>query len=53
MKSIVSRRSMLAGGAAVAAASALPVRAQQKQNIRFAAVFTERDIRARMIEMFA
>jgi TRAP-type C4-dicarboxylate transport system substrate-binding protein len=52
MKSLVSRRSVLAGGAALAAASALPARAQQ-QTLRFSAVFTDRDIRANMIQMFA
>lgn len=51
--STVSRRSIIAGGAALAAASALPARAQQKPTLRFAAVFTDRDIRANMIQMFA
>jgi len=49
----ISRRSIVTGGAALAAAAALPVRAQQKSTLRFAAVFTERDIRANMIQMFA
>jgi len=49
----ISRRTLLASGSALMAAAAAPALAQQKQNIRFAAVFTERDIRARMIEMFA
>jgi len=49
----LSRRSILAGGAALAAASALPARAQQKPTLRFAAVFSDRDIRASMIQMFA
>jgi tripartite ATP-independent transporter DctP family solute receptor len=53
MKPLVSRRSILAGGAAIAAASALPAHAQQKPTLRFAAVFTDRDIRANMIQMFA
>lgn len=53
MKSIVSRRTMLAGTAAIAAASAYPVRAQQAPTLRFAAVFSDRDIRANMIQMFA
>jgi TRAP-type C4-dicarboxylate transport system substrate-binding protein len=48
----ISRRTLLASGSALMAAAAMPAMAQQK-NIRFAAVFTERDIRARMIEMFA
>jgi TRAP-type transport system periplasmic protein len=53
MKSHVSRRSVLAGGAAIAAASALPVYAQGTPTLRFSAVFTDRDIRAQMIQMFA
>src|SRR5262245_27912537 len=53
MNSQVSRRTVLAGGAALAAASALPAYAQQKPTLRFAAVFSERDIRANMIQMFA
>lgn len=51
--STVSRRSIIAGGAALAAASALPARAQQKPTLRFAAVFSDRDIRANMVQMFA
>ena len=53
MNSQVSRRTVLAGGAALAAASALPAYAQQKPTLRFAAVFSDRDIRANMIQMFA
>jgi len=53
MTSHASRRSILAGGAAIAAASAFPVLAQQKPTLRFAAVFSDRDIRANMIQMFA
>src|SRR5512145_3055634 len=49
----VSRRSVLAGGAALVAASALPARAQDKPTLRFAAVFTDKDIRADMIRMLA
>lgn len=45
----ISRRVALAG--ILVAATALPAVAQT--NIRFAAVFSERDIRARMIEMLA
>jgi len=48
----ISRRTLLASGSALMAAAAVPALAQQK-NIRFAAVFTERDIRAQMIQMFA
>ncbi len=53
MKSLVSRRSVLAGGATLAAASAFPALAQQAPTLRFAAVFSDRDIRATMIQMFA
>ena len=50
---VVSRRSVIAGGAAIAAVTAVPARAQQKPTLRFAAVFTDRDIRANMIQVFA
>ena len=53
MNSQFSRRTVLAGGAALAAASALPASAQQQPTLRFAAVFSDRDIRANMIQMFA
>ena len=49
----IDRRSALKVGAALAAASALPVWAQAKPTIRFAAVFSDKDIRADMIRMFA
>ena len=48
-----SRRSALKAGAALAAAASFPVFAQSKPKIRFAAVFSEKDIRADMIRMFA
>src|SRR6202795_976075 len=47
------RRSALKTGTALAAAYALPAAAQAKPTIRFAAVFSDRDIRASMIQMFA
>jgi TRAP-type C4-dicarboxylate transport system substrate-binding protein len=47
------RRTALKAGAALAAAYTLPVRAQAKPTIRFAAVFSEKDIRAGMIQMLA
>ena len=47
------RRTALKAGAALAAATALPARAQAKPVIRFAAVFSEKDIRAGMIQLFA
>ena len=53
----IDRRSALKAGAALAAASAVPLSframAQAKPAIRFAAVFSEKDIRAGMIQMFA
>ena len=49
----LNRRAALKAGAALAAASALPVWAQAKPVIRFAAVFSDKDIRAGMIQMFA
>ena len=48
-----ARRTALKAGAALAAAAAIPAWAQAKQKIRFAAVFSEKDIRADMIRMFA
>ena len=53
MKHTFDRRSALKAGAALAATLALPVRAQAKPTIRFAAVFSDKDIRAGMIQMFA
>ena len=49
----MNRRSALKAGAALAAAYVLPVGAQAKPVIRFAAVFSDKDIRADMIRMFA
>ena len=49
----MNRRSALKAGAALAAAYALPVWAQAKPTLRFAAVFSDKDIRAGMIQMFA
>jgi TRAP-type transport system periplasmic protein len=47
----INRRTALKAGAALAAASALPAWAQAKPKLRFAAVFSEKDIRADMIRM--
>jgi TRAP-type C4-dicarboxylate transport system substrate-binding protein len=47
------RRSALKAGAALAAAAALPAWAQAKPTLRFAAVFSDKDIRASMMQMFA
>ena len=49
----IDRRSALKAGAALAAAAVLPVWAQAKPTLRFAAVFSDKDIRADMIRMFA
>ena len=48
-----NRRSALKAGAALAAVYVVPSWAQAKPTIRFAAVFSDRDIRASMIQMFA
>jgi TRAP-type C4-dicarboxylate transport system substrate-binding protein len=54
MDLVIDRRSALKGGAALALSTLLPARARAQQpTLRFAAVFSDRDIRARMIETFA
>jgi TRAP-type C4-dicarboxylate transport system substrate-binding protein len=53
MSSNISRRGVLRAGAALAAATAVPAWAQATPTIRFAAVFSDKDIRAQMIDMFA
>jgi TRAP-type C4-dicarboxylate transport system substrate-binding protein len=47
------RRAVLAAGLATAALAALPARAQTRPTLRFAAVFSDKDIRADMMRMFA
>src|SRR5512145_3196925 len=49
----IDRRSALKAGAAFAVACLVPARAQAQTTLRFAAVFSDRDIRASMIQMFA
>ena len=49
----IDRRAALKAGAALAASTALPAWAQAKPTIRFAAVFSDKDIRADMVRMFA
>ncbi|MGV3493686.1 MAG: TRAP transporter substrate-binding protein DctP [Ramlibacter sp.] len=51
----LDRRSLLKSGAAVAGAALLPAlaQAQAQPTLRFAAVFSDKDIRADMIKMFA
>jgi TRAP-type transport system periplasmic protein len=53
MAFIMNRRTALKAGAALVTATALPSWAQAKPGIRFAAVFSEKDIRADMIRMLA
>jgi tripartite ATP-independent transporter DctP family solute receptor len=53
MNSSLPRRHVLQIGASLAAASVLPAWAQTPPTLRFAAVFSERDIRADMIKMLA
>ena len=48
-----NRRTALKTGAALAAAAAIPAWAQAKPNLRFAAVFSDKDIRADMIRLLA
>src|SRR6185503_11328225 len=49
----MKRRTILKAGAALAAAASFPVFPQSKPKLRFAAVFSEKDIRADMIKMLA
>jgi TRAP-type C4-dicarboxylate transport system substrate-binding protein len=49
----INRRNLLQAGAALAATQAVPAWAQDKPTIRFAAVFSDKDIRADMARMFA
>ncbi|MGE5171250.1 MAG: TRAP transporter substrate-binding protein DctP [Rudaea sp.] len=53
MKFRVDRRSVLKAGAVLAAWHAVPGWAQEKPTLRFAAVFSDKDIRANMIHMLA
>jgi TRAP-type C4-dicarboxylate transport system substrate-binding protein len=52
MKSSFNRRTALKAGVALAASAALPAWAQAK-TLRFAAVFSDKDIRANMMQVFA
>jgi tripartite ATP-independent transporter DctP family solute receptor len=49
----INRREMLLGSAAGLTVLAGPAWAQDKRNLRFSAVFSEQDIRAQTIKMFA
>ena len=53
MNFTMERRTALKTGAAIAAASMMPVWAQAKPTLRFAAVFSDKDIRADMMRMLA
>ena len=53
MPSRITRRAILKTGAALAAAYAVPAWAQAKPTLRFAAVFSDKDIRADMVRMLA
>lgn len=48
-----TRRQFLVGTAAIGTLAAFPVFAQDKPKLRFSAVFSEQDIRAEMMKMFA
>ena len=49
----LNRRTVLKGTAALVATSSVPALAQEKPKLRFSAVFSEQDIRANMMKMFA
>ena len=49
----IDRRSALKAGAALAASGIVPAWAQDKPKLRFAAVFSDKDIRADMMKAFA
>jgi len=53
MKSCFNRRTALKAGAALAATASFPVFSQSKPKLRFAAVFSDKDIRADMARMLA
>jgi TRAP-type C4-dicarboxylate transport system substrate-binding protein len=53
MKANFGRRRILQAGAALGAAWGLPALAQAKPTLRLAAVFSDKDIRADMVRMFA
>lgn len=53
MNHLIPRRALLGAGAALAAGAALPSFAQSQPTLRFAAVFSDKDIRAEMVKRFA
>lgn len=53
MNHSIDRRTLLGAGSALAASAVLPAWAQTPPTLRFAAVFSDKDIRADMMKMFA
>jgi TRAP-type C4-dicarboxylate transport system substrate-binding protein len=53
MNRSIDRRTLLSAGATLAAGAFLPAWAQTPPTLRFAAVFSDKDIRADMMKMFA
>ncbi|MFW5332397.1 TRAP transporter substrate-binding protein DctP [Hydrogenophaga sp. ZJX-1] len=53
MNFTTNRRAALCAGASLAAAAMMPAWAQAQPTLRFAAVFSDKDIRADMMKMFA
>jgi TRAP-type C4-dicarboxylate transport system substrate-binding protein len=53
MTTTMTRRHVLGAAGLLAAGAAWPARAQDKRKLRFSAVFSEQDIRAEMMKMFA
>jgi TRAP-type C4-dicarboxylate transport system substrate-binding protein len=53
MSSKANRRQVLVGTGVLACTAAFPAFAQEKPKLRFSAVFSEQDIRAEMMKMFA
>lgn len=49
----IDRRTVMKASAALAASQVLPVWGQDKPTLRFSAVFSDKDIRADMVKMFA
>jgi TRAP-type transport system periplasmic protein len=49
----IDRRTLMGAGAALAAGAAVPAWAQAQPTLRFAAVFSDKDIRAEMMNMLA
>src|SRR5688572_21074156 len=49
----ITRRHFVAGAGLLATTAAFPALAQDKPKLRFSAVFSEQDIRAEMMKMFA